>query len=420
MENLQVTVTWEDFATVKIWKRGLQAGSNKNRMSDATLKAMRYYFPMFLEYKKMNPDEIIEEALVGRRMVVMDSLSDFCNWLQDVKHKSYNESINGSHAVVRGFYSHNEINTQKIKIPKREPSIVATTDDNFPLYDIVTVVKEDGKKKKVKRIKRALLQRYFNYLNLRDKTVLMCIMSTGADTGDILKWTLGMVRYQQSESGRIFIRKLRNKTSEEAAYFLTKEATKYLMDYILTFRRDAEDHEPIFVISRKEFKTTFRKLNGRKFDPERDEFVLPPLRTGRLSFVCREATEKLQESLRAEGKNIKLLFDGQQSPARPKRFRKLFASMCDDANIPKEIKRFFMGKADPSNDAYIPKDRIDLELYYEEIEPKLTIFSDPESQEAAPVTSKLIIDMQKQHEQEMNELEERITGKFNKLIRSFD
>ena len=38
-----------------------------------------------------------------------------------------------------------------------------------------------------------------------------------------------------------------------------------------------------------------------------------------------------------------------------------------------------MGKADASNKPYDDKGRMDLEIYYERLEPKLTIYTEPES-----------------------------------------
>ena len=73
--------------------------------------------PLFVEYTQKNPDEIIEEALNGKE-TVRSRLSDFCTWLQQEKEKKFNSSVNAAYSVIRGFYSHDDVNTQKIRSPK--------------------------------------------------------------------------------------------------------------------------------------------------------------------------------------------------------------------------------------------------------------------------------------------------------------
>ena len=56
----------------------------------------------------------------------------------------------------------------------------------------------------------------------------------------------------------------------------------------------------------------------------------------------------------------------------------MFNDACDAAGIPTDIKRIFMGKSDPANKPYGGKSKQDLEMYYELVEPNLTVFSEPE------------------------------------------
>lgn len=195
MDMVQILTTWKDYATVKTWKKGLKYDSHNNRLSEDTEKAIHLYMPLFLEYKQKNPDDIIEEALAGKS-VVKETLSDFCTWLEDEKNKSFNHAVHITHHVIRGFYSHNNINTQKISIPTLDPSSVQTTDDNFSVFDIVEVEDVDGKKDKVMKIKRELLCKFLDLLSFRNKVFITCIKDTGADS-EILEnghWTISDIK----------------------------------------------------------------------------------------------------------------------------------------------------------------------------------------------------------------------------------
>ena len=135
---VQILATWNDYATVKTWKKNLKINSTQGRLSAKTADDIKIYMPLYLEFKQKNPDEIIEEALAGKH-VVKESLSDFFTWLEDEKGKKRNHAIHASYEIIRGFYSHNSINTQKIRTPPKDPSQVQTTDDILPLFDIVDV-----------------------------------------------------------------------------------------------------------------------------------------------------------------------------------------------------------------------------------------------------------------------------------------
>ena len=287
-----------------------------------------------MEYKQKNPDEIIEEALNGKN-IVRESLSDYFTWLQDVKGKSYNSSIQGSYSIIRGFYSHNDINTQKIRSPKSKPSEVQFSDDNIPLMEIIEV---DGKKQKI--TKRDLIRDFLNELSFRDRTITLCQLSSGLDSADLLNLPLSLIRYQDQD--RFFIRNLRSKTQETFSVFFSREASKMLRKYERLRRREASDTDFIFV----------NRNNGK--------------------IASRDLSDNLRLSAIRLFKQLP-----KQSPLRPKRFRKLFSDVCDDAGLPVDIKRVFMGKSDPANKTYEGQSRLDLELYYERIEPNLTIFSEP-------------------------------------------
>jgi len=411
MNLVSILAIWKDFATVKIWKKSLKIDSNAGRLSPSTEEAIHSYMPLFIEFKQKTPDEIIEEALNGK-YVVKESLSDFFNWLEDVKGMKRNQAIHAAYEIVRGFYSHNDINTQKIRTPTKDPSEVQTTDDVLPLFDIVEIEHENGKKEKIKKIRRLFLAKFLDLLPFRDKVIMMCIKDTGADDGDILKWNLGLIRYQEPGQERIFIRLTRQKTRRYVCYFLSKETSKLIRMYEKQYREFVSDDEPIFVQTVNQFKTQFHRDHHRPFIADSDDMVLESITTHTLSDSCRNAARKLEQILKDEGNPVKILRKGKQSPLRPKRFRKVFSEACDYVGIKTDIKRLFMGKKDDSNQPYEPKARHDLELFFDRIEPVITIYSDPD-----PIPSEELQRLRTQIEIEKKsnyDLKKEIDAKFEK------
>jgi len=405
VSNIQILTNWEEYASIKKWKNGLKYNSHKNRLSPKTLQAILTWMPLFIEYTQKNPDEIIEEALKGKE-TVKARLSDFCTWAQDEKGKKFNASVHGSYHIIRGFYAHNDINTQKIRTPKVEPSEVQFTDDNVPLFDIIEVEKSDGTKEKEKRIKREFIKNFLECLSPRDKIICMCIKDSGMDGSDILDLTLKTVRYQDPSEKRIFVRALRNKTSEIIATFFSIETTKLLRNYIKLHRKDTNDDDPIFVQSIQEFKVDFHKIHKRRFDPSIDELKLKAVDPHYLAKCFRIATEKLEKLLSTSEKPVRILQRNKQSPLRPKRFRKLFNDVCDGAGIPTDIKRVFMGKSDPANKVYEGKSRQDLELYFEKIEPKLTIYSEPRNESDLLEIKRVREELEKAKQSQLSEIQQ--------------
>lgn len=373
MLDQQLSNTWKDYATVKIWKKDLKVNSKSNRLPKSTEDAIDSYMPLFLEFKQKNPDEIIEEALAGK-YVVKESLSDFQTWLEDEKGKKFNHAVQISYYTIRGFYSHNNINTQKIRTPKVEPSKVLTDDDRVPLFDIIET-ERDGKTLKEKVLRREFLKSFLEFLSPRDKIIAMCLKDSALDSGDLLSLPLSSIRYQDPKEERIFVRTIRSKTREFVCSFFSTETTKLLKNYERMYRKDALDTEPIFVQSARDFKIEFTKIHQRPFMKDLDEMILKPVNTHILSMNFRTATKKLEKQL-----GQKLLMGNNQSPLRPKRFRKLFSDVCSDVGLDTDIKRIFMGKSDPANKTYESHSRQSLELFFEKIEPKLTIYSEPQNE----------------------------------------
>lgn len=372
MSRLELEADWKQSQPVINWKNGIKYNSHKNKLSIKTEEAIHNCMPLFLEYTKKTPLELIEEAKNGKE-TVKARLFDFCNWLQDVKGKKFNHAIHYSYAMIRGFYSHNDINTQKIKAPKVQPAKVEFTDDRVPLMDLVDVTGSTGIVEQKQVLRRNFLKSFYSCLSLRDALIARCIKDSGLDTSDVLDLPLDLIRYQDSSHKRIFIRDLRNKSGEYVCTFFTKETTKDVLMYAKQNRTDAPDGAPIFAETIKEFKSRFRKENHRRYDQNLDEVELRGLNSHHLSTSFRRATVKLEKLLSTRNNIVRILQSSQQSPLRPKRFRKVFSDMCDEMGITQDIKRVFMGKSDPSNKTYEGKSRQNLERYYQKLDAALSI-----------------------------------------------
>ena len=338
METLQKTITWRDFATVKHWYKSLSQNTDEQEIAKNTKAAIEFWFPKFLKSIDLNPDELIEEA-ISDPQIIKERLSDGFKWCRkNLPTNDYNNIVLAVYGVVRGFYSHNLPSMPKIRSPRIRPRTVEKTDANFPLTKII----EDSDGDRIE-IDREFLKEFFERLEFRDKVMMICMLSSSLDSGDLMRMTIADVIYQ-TEHERIFVCDFRSKTGEIINTFFSKEATKLLRKYMRRNRRDAEPNEPLFTV------------RGSK-----------RMNSSQLSVNLRRAAASLGVPLQK----------GVQSPLRPKKMRKLFSDACDKAGIGERKRKIFMGKFDKSDKVYAGKARHELEIYYKMVEPNITIYSDP-------------------------------------------
>ena len=354
MEN-QLALTWkeiEQYATIKHLKKQLTRKARRQRLSKATWKTYQYWLNKFIPYTEKTPDELIEEAQRDPEETE-NLLIDFKNWCID-HGIDENVAINGTHGPIRGFFRHNNVNTINWKTPLKTERKVGQTDDNYPMF-----IRQD--KKLI--LNRPLLQEFQSKLNYRDQMILDCLISTGLDDGDLLKLNVDFVTTQTNP--RLYLNNHRQKTLEGIHVFFSSMASKKLREYVRKERTDAQPNDPLFITVLSERKKAFRKLYEREYKNE-DLDLLPKgnrLTTVGLAINFRHATEQLRISL----------IKGQQSPLRPKRLRKVFESACTHAGIDPNIKDIFMGHKGRQSKTYEGKSREELEFYYEQLEPKITI-----------------------------------------------
>lgn len=368
-ESLLDLSNWEEFATVKMWKKGLTRKSKDKKLSEGTWKSVRYRMPVFLKLHNMTPDELIEEALKDS-ILGNDRADEFYNHLKDDLGLDASSSHIAAYGVIRGFYSHNRIDTRGWITPIAPPKKVEVTDANYPLYKIIQIDGSDGKKSKKLVLNRELVKEFESYLNYRDKLIRGILHSASMDIGDLLRLTVGWVRSQDGHE-RLFYYTYRDKSNEIQKTFVSAIYTKMLRDYVTKDRFDALDSDPLFVNLLKDRKRKFHLQNHRKWtlgDP--------------LPKAEKISEEVVSQNFREAQRNMGIPLEKKvQSPYRPKRWRKVFKSAATKAGIDVELRRVFMGKADKSEKEYVGKSREELEYYYEVMEPEFDIYSDSQNDE---------------------------------------
>jgi len=357
--NFTEKISWEEFATIKKWKKQLKIRSGDGELSESTWRLSEYWMRMFLKQTGKTPDELIEEALSDNEKGE-ERLSELFSWVKS-KGLDHNSAIPGVYGSIRGFYSRNKINTQGWISPKLKPKKVDLSDEKYPMF-----VKNEKSEKL--DLNRKLLQPFFRGLNTRDELIALCLVSTGLDDGILLKLTVGFVRDQDISNDQLFLHSYRDKTGEQMKVFFSKEATKKLRKYVQEERFDAADDEPLFVNTLSDRKRKFKKIYERPYS-RMDEYSLPKgkvLSRMQLAVNFRLCAEKL---------GIKLE-KAKQSPLRPKRLRKAFRSACQLAGIGDDMTKLFMGQTSSVSKTYLGKSKEELEYYYDMVEPFITIYSD--------------------------------------------
>lgn len=247
-----VSLNWCDFATSKRWIAQRQMKNDDKIIPTKTEEAMHTWMIQFIKFHKKTPDELIEEA-INDSEIAGQRLDDFYRYKKELIDR--NSCITGIYGTLRGFYRHNKVTIQDISSPRFSPRQVKMTDANYPLFKRIET-EQNGKKIKKSVLNRVLIQEFTSYLNYRDQTIHLCIMSSGLDSNDILKLTIGDI-LRQSEHSRIYLNDVRNKNFMEYKDFFSTEATERIRTYIKRERKNAPKNEPVFVTSTKSRKTQF-------------------------------------------------------------------------------------------------------------------------------------------------------------------
>lgn len=392
-------ITWQDFATVKNWKKQLKKHSKKKELSQSTWKIIGLYFPNFLKLSKKTPDKLIEESLIHPEMGE-DQIDNYFDILKKViSHNSARVICYGS---IRGFYSHNKINTKDWTNPLSHPSQVKSTDDNFPLWKF-------NENDDCFELNRKLFQDFFNRLNPTYRAIAYALIGTGQDIGVILDRNVGFVRNQDYKHKRLSLNDNRSKTGEIIDGFYSIEATDSARNIVVSDRQNTEDNDPLYVSSIAQRKREFSKEYGRKFRNDGID-VLP--------FAKRLEIGSIETGFRKAQKAMGIkLVKGQQSPLRPKRLRKIFRTAIDFAGLGDDKARQLLGQktGNRSSGVYLETTREIQERDYMKVERLIWIFKEPELSVKERETTKEIRKQLEIEKQSKEEMKKDMDAKFNSI-----
>jgi ABC-type lipopolysaccharide export system ATPase subunit len=341
------------FESVQNWLNSLnQIQKNQGKRLSKTAKAMR--LGRMLEYTnngELNPDEFLVEAKEN-----IDKTGERLSKYFEEKQKkvSFNSAIT-SLCYLRGFYTHNNLTfPKKWGVPKKRVSQVSERDGKDPFFEY------NAKSDEVE-FKNGNMQHFIQNLNFRDQTIVLCLLSSGADATDLLNLKVGFVKNGRGkivDKKRFFWHGNRAKTAQPFKTFFSEEATQFLKRYVEQERVEAKDDEPLFVGQKREYTFKKGKRKGEKV------VVDERLTAQSLSSNFRDSAQKMGM---LKKKNV-------SSPFRPKRFRHLFRTACAIAQIDNGFTMAFMGHASSVSNSYLEQDASIFEKMYVKIEPFLTVF----------------------------------------------
>jgi integrase len=390
LETKSLIADWQESESIKQVFRQLKRKSKTKTVSRGSRVGYELWIPRLIEFTRMTPDELIAEGLKDSELAE-DRLGDLYEAITTKKityaHKISNNSVRTSiYGYLRGFYTKNKVNTTGWITPSLESPQVDTCDSQVPLF-----IKNKLTKKL--DLNREILSKFFRFHNARNETIGLCLMSSGLDISNILALKIGDIT-SQSEQERIFITQNRSKTGEIAKSFLSREATGFIRKYILQSRKNALDDEPVFVMQPMDQKRKFLKENQRRAMIE-DTLIAEPCKPVDISRAFRQVQESRMGLM---------VRDVKQSPLRPKRLRKVFKTACTRAGVDLDMIRVFMGQVSQVSKIYLGKSREELETFYEQVEPFVTLYHNEQQEEDSAILREENLELKKR----LKRLEERV------------
>ena len=344
-----------EFKSVQNWFDSLIRSAKRNGKNglSKSVKSMRLgRMWEFTKKGELNPDELLKEAkedinLTGKR------LEDY--FFAKKKVTSHNTALT-SVSYIRGFFTHNNIIfPRSMKLPKKEEAKVATKDIKTSFYDFDEETKEFV-------FKNGEIKYFMQNLPFRDQVISLCLLSTGADTKDLLSLNVGFVKDEKGQvcsKKRYFWHGKRSKTNEPFRTFFSEEATHYLKRYIEQHRANAKDSEPLFIAQSREYTISKGQYEGTQVK------VNERLTTHAVSMSFRAGAKALGYAKKS----------GEANPFRPKRFRHLFRSACAIAEIDEGYIKAMMGHTSDISAGYLEKNPAMFKKVYLKAEPFLTVFT---------------------------------------------
>jgi len=207
----------EGFKASRVW---LTAITSDKSGSSHTLLAYCKGLKSFCDWIGKNPDELIAERKAelkseGKEMNAENKLREFCVMLEKEKNLSKSTVVFKYHAVVKSFYSYNNM-PLKLKTPKyvsreREPHTVEQIKDLMNVADV------------------------------RERAFMMLLKDSGISREDIVTLKYGDIQNEyESNKDVIHIRLVRGKEQIEYDTFIGRNAIEHLRAYLDYRQRKGE------------------------------------------------------------------------------------------------------------------------------------------------------------------------------------
>jgi integrase len=356
----------QSFVSVQNWLSSLSQASTSKGKDGLTIGAKRQRLGRMLEFTKftgLNPDQLLAEAKqdINKAGTRLDEffkarMADGIDWNTACTNLSF----------LRGFYTHNDLRFPKrFKLPSRKQSAVTTTDEKVPVYDYN---EENGEA----IFNKNLIQHFIQNLNFRDQTIALCLLSGGTDAADLLVLNVGFVKDGKGElckRKRFFLKGNREKDGIPFKTLFSVEATEFIRRYVEQERSDAKNNEPLFA---KKYATRERP------EPKPDQFAT--------QYIAEEKGRKVIEYQVVERLPVpalafnfksaagKMGYKDESNPFRPKRFRGLFRTACNNAKINVGFVNAMMGHSTSISDSYLEQNDGLFIQEYIKLEPFVTVF----------------------------------------------
>ena len=325
------------FNAVKNWFESLEetAISRGKALTEHAKNARLSVIVKYSQFTNLTPDQMLEEAKSDIKFAT-SNITKFFNYLHQEKGLQWNSAITQL-AFLRGFYTHNNLHFPKrFGTPKRKVSQVSQRDQKTKIYDY-----DEATDKMI--FHNGTIQHFIQNLNFRDQTITLCLLSTGADTADLLQLNLDFVKDAKGEISKVkrFVwNGNREKDGIEFKVYFSEEATQFLKRYVEQERASATDNEPLFVDKKN----------------------------------VRLQVHSLSMNFRFGAKKMGYVTSGNLNPFRPKRFRHLFRTACSNAKVDSGFVMSMMGHASNISGSYLEKSEGLLLKEYLRVEPYVTVF----------------------------------------------
>lgn len=370
-----------------------------NGNSEGTISIKKTVLKRFSEYHAQSPRELILEAREKpegenkhlEKNIAGKKLLEFYNHVTD------NEDISESTArmywrYIKGFYRFFGVNLKQ-KIPKGKDRV-----NEQPEYRSADVKK--------------MLDACYNP---RDRAIILCAYQGGMNTGEICRLNYGHVKHGlENNEVPLCIHKTRKKTGITHETWLRRDAVEALKTYLSDRRRklrekkkeqgienpsvEIEEDEPLFA---KQFT-----ISGTE-----------RMKTAHVQRLMRDIYDRVGEEI-DEAQRI----DSDINPLSLKYLRKAFGIACDENNVGRKFKEYWMGHRAPYNGAY--SGGLSRELQKEEhqkLETALSVTSPSERIEAKieqklDTHKEMLLEMQEKN-QNLEEMMKRMAAAFNKVLK---